>query len=350
MIRGAIIGAGGYTGIELARVLLQHPQFELVSVHGTEKSAGEALAERAPELRGLTELALSPMDEVPDVDVVFLATPHEVSAELGPALIDRGARVIDLSGAFRFSDPSEIERVYRIRHSRPELLRERVYGMPEVIPGDWASARLVACAGCYVTAASIPLAAVVAAGVIDVAETVLVDAISGVSGAGRGASLSSSFCEVSAQPYKVMAHRHEPEIEQATGASVLFTPTLGPWKRGIVCNTHAKLANGAAAADVRAALVNAYEDSPFVRMLPEGTWPSVAATERTNFIDVACATDERRHRVVLFSALDNLLKGASGQAVQCMNLAFGLPEETGLLQTRAGRSAHHHLNAAEVAS
>lgn len=334
------MGAGGYTGIELVRVLLQHPHVELVSVHGTERSAGEPLSDRAPELRGLTNLRLAAMEEVPDVDVVFLATPHEVSAELGPVLVDRGVRVVDLSGAFRFSDASQIERVYKVKHARAELLAERVYGMPEVVPADWASARLVACAGCYVTAASVPLAAVVAAGVIDTGETVLVDAISGVSGAGRGASLTSSFCEVSAQPYKVMGHRHEPEIEQATGASVLFTPTLGTWKRGILCTSHARLAAGAKAADVRAALVNTYENSPLVRVLPEGVWPSVGAVERTNFIDLACAVDERRGRVVLFSAIDNLLKGASGQAVQCMNLAFGLPEETGLIETRAGRLCH----------
>lgn len=340
MIRGAIVGAGGYTGVELARVLLQHPGFELVSVHGTAGSAGEPLAERAPELRGRTDLALSPMDEVPDADVAFLATPHEVSAELAPGLIDRGVRVIDLSGAFRFSEPAEIERVYGIRHSRPELLAERVYGMPEVVRADWVSARLIACAGCYVTAASVPLAAAVGAGVIDAGETVLIDAISGVSGAGRGASMGTSFCEVSAQPYKVLTHRHEPEIEQATGASVLFTPTLGPWKRGIVCTTHARLAAGAGAADVRRALAEAYEGRAFVRVLPEGTWPSVGATERTNFIDIACAVDERRGRVILFSALDNLLKGAAGQAVQCMNLAFGLAEETGLMGTRAGCPGH----------
>lgn len=354
VIKASIVGAGGYTGIELARVLLQHPEVELASVHGTDRSAGEPLVERASELRGLTELKLSSMDAIPDVDAVFLATPHEVSAELAPDLVDRGVRVLDLSGAFRFSDVGQIERVYKIRHARAELLSERVYGMPEVVAADWASARLVACAGCYVTAASVPLAAVVAEGVIDASETVLVDAISGVSGAGRGASLTSSFCEVSAQPYKVMGHRHEPEIEQATGASVLFTPTLGNWKRGILCTSHARLAPGATGASVRAALENAYEGSPFVRVLPQGVWPSVGAVERTNFVDVACAVDERRGRVVLFSALDNLLKGASGQAVQCMNLAFGLPEETGLIETRAGRPFHQeaqvHRVEAEVGS
>ncbi|GAB4384010.1 MAG: N-acetyl-gamma-glutamyl-phosphate reductase [Phycisphaerales bacterium] len=350
MIRGSIIGAGGYTGIELVRLLLEHPHFELVSVHGTERSAGEPLAERVPELRHLTNLSILPMDAVPDVDVAFLATPHEVSAELGPALLARGLRVIDLSGAFRLSDPEQVERVYHIRHTHPALLKERVFGMPEVVAADWPSARLVACAGCYVTAASVPLAAVAAAGVIDPDETVLVDAISGVSGAGRAASLATSFCEVSAQPYKVLAHRHEPEIEQVTGASVLFTPTLGPWKRGILCTVHARLAKGATAADVRAALVNAYEGRPLVRVLPEAAWPSVAAIERTNFIDVACATDERRHRVLLFSALDNLLKGASSQAVQCMNLMFGLAEQTGLVPVHSACGLARHVPLEEVSS
>jgi len=331
VIRASVIGAGGYTGIELVRLLLTHEQVELVSVHASDGSAGMPLAERAPELRRLTDLALKSMAEVPEVDVVFLATPHEVSAELAPSLLDRNMRVIDLSGAFRFSDAEQVKRVYGIEHARPALLKERVYGLPEIVHADWTSARLIACAGCYVTAASVPLAPVIAAGLAEDSETVLVDGISGVSGAGRGASLASSFCEVSAQPYKVWNHRHGLEIEQATGVPVLFAPMLGPWKRGILCTSHIRLKAGVSSQDVRSVIERVYAGRALVRVLPAGQWPSVAATERTNFIDIACVVDERHGRAALFSSLDNLLKGASGQAVQCMNLAFGLAEQTGLI-------------------
>lgn len=339
MTRVAVCGAGGYTGAELVRILLGHPAVELVSVHASAESAGVPIGVRAPELRGVCDLTLAPVDGPIDADVVLLATPHEVSAELATALLAQGKRVVDLSGAFRFASGVQVKKVYGFDLPEPGLLEERVYGLPEVMEADWAGARLIACAGCYVTAASVPLAAVVRAGVVDCGEPVLVDAISGVSGAGRGAGLGSSFCEVSASPYKVWSHRHEAEMEMATGASVLFTPTLGPWKRGILATVHAKLARGKSAADVRAALVDAYAGEPFVRVLPEGVWPSVGAVERTNFIDVACAVDEARGRVVLFGALDNLLKGASGQAVQCMNLMLGLEAGAGLLARDAGAVA-----------
>jgi N-acetyl-gamma-glutamyl-phosphate reductase len=334
--RAAVCGAGGYTGAEVVRLLVGHPAVDLVSVHASSESAGVAIAERAPELRGVCDLTLAPVDGDIDAEVVFLATPHAVSAELAPVLLARGRRVVDLSGAYRFASAAQVKQVYGFDLPEPGLLDERVYGLPEVVAADWAGARLVACAGCYVTAASVPLAACVRAGVVDTGETVLVDAISGVSGAGRGAALSSSFCEVSASPYKVMGHRHEPEIAMASGADVLFTPTLGPWKRGILATVHARLARGTSGADVRAALVDAYADEPFVRVLPAGVWPSVSAVERTNFVDVACAVDEERGRVVLFGALDNLLKGASGQAVQCMNLMLGLDAGAGLVPAAGG--------------
>ncbi len=329
MTRVAVMGAGGYTGAELVRLLVSHPEVELVSVHGSEESVGSCLSDRAPELRGVCDMTIEATCGSVDAEVVFLATPHEVSARVAPGLIASGVRVVDLSGAFRFGSVEQVRSVYGFGVSG-ELLAERVYGLPEVVDADFGSARLVSCAGCYVTAASVPLAAAVGAGVVDLSEPVLVDGISGVSGAGRSASAATSFCEVSARAYKVWSHRHGPEMEMVTGASVLFRPMLGPWQRGILATVHAKLAAGARPGDVRTALVDAYADEAFVRVLPEGQWPSVGAVERTNFVDVACAVDEQHGRVVLFGALDNLMKGASGQAVQCMNLMLGLDGRVGL--------------------
>lgn len=331
MTRVAVFGAGGYTGAELVRLLCMHPSVELVSVHGSERSVGADVADLVPELRGICDMPMLSPEMDPDAEVVMLATPHEVSAQLGAAFLTSGRRVIDLSGAFRFDSNDTVERVYGFRHADERVLSERVYGMPEVVDADWTSARIVACAGCYVTASSIPLRALAQAGVVDTTSPVLIDAISGVSGAGRAASVTTSFCEVSATPYKVWSHRHAPEIEMVTGASVLFTPMLGPWKRGILATVHAALAPNQTGLDVARALDDAYGDEPFVRFLPEGMWPSVGAVERTNCMDVAWAVDERYGRVVLFSAIDNLMKGASGQAVQCLNLMLGLDVRTGLL-------------------
>jgi N-acetyl-gamma-glutamyl-phosphate reductase len=328
--RVAVMGAGGYTGAELVRLLVSHPEVELVSVHGSDESVGSCLSDRAPELRSVCDLTIEPTSGAVDAEVVFLATPHAVSARVVPELLGNGVRVVDLSGAFRFGSVEQVRAVYGF-DVPSEVLAERVYGLPEVVEADFGSARFVSCAGCYVTAASVPLAAAVGAGVVDLSEPVLVDAISGVSGAGRGASMGTSFCEISAKAYKVWSHRHGPEMEMATGATVLFRPMLGPWQRGIVATVHAKLAAGASAGDVRTALVDVYADEAFVRVLAAGDWPSVGAVERTNFVDIACAVDEEHGRVVLFGALDNLLKGASGQAVQCMNEMLGLDARVGLL-------------------
>lgn len=330
MTRASIFGVGGYTGIELARLLGVHPAVRLVSVHASDASAGRSIAQRAPELRGLVDLPVLSASVTPDAEIVFLATPHEVSAELAVRLVEAGHRVVDLSGAWRLRAPTDVQRVYGFTPPRADLLEERVFGMPEVVQAAWDRARLVACAGCYPTAASVPLVPLVRDGLIETAEPVLVNGISGVSGAGRSPTLGSLFCEVSAKPYKVLSHRHEPEMEMATGASVVFTPHLGPWSRGILCTTHVRLRPGVDAAAMRASLSGAYGDRAFVRLLDGEEWPSVGAVERTNFVDVAVAADTARGRGIVFSAIDNLLKGASGQAVQCMNLMLGLEESVGL--------------------
>ncbi|TVQ59581.1 MAG: N-acetyl-gamma-glutamyl-phosphate reductase [Phycisphaerales bacterium] len=341
MIRAVVIGASGYTGAESAALLLRHPDAHLVGLFGSDRRAGGAGAapsrfdELFPRYRALTDLRVPPYDgaalDALKPDVVFLATPHEVSHELAPALVEKGVRVIDLSGAFRLRDIDVFQRHYGFAHTQANLLERAVYGMPELHREQIAKAPLVACAGCYPTASVLPLAPLVRAGALDASFPFIIDAISGVSGAGRSAAQGTHFCEVSLQPYKVFAHRHAPEIEQALGARVVFTPHLCAFDRGILATIHARLAPGWTGGKARETLEQAYEREPFVRVLPEGVMPGVGAVRHTNFCDVGFACDDASGHVVLVGAIDNLLKGAAGQAVQCMNIQTGRPETAGLL-------------------
>jgi len=333
-VRTAVVGCSGYTGRELVRLLAGHPAADLAGVFASERTAGASLGDVFPELRGVCDLTVEPaaVDAIGSCasDVVFLATPHERSAELAWPLARTGATVIDLSGGHRLPAPAYPEH-YGFEHPHPEALNAAAYGLPEVTRDRLESAPIVAVAGCYVTAASVPLAALDRAGVLDQRVAPAITAISGVSGAGRPARPHTAFCEVSAQPYAPLAHRHQPEIAMAVGRPVGFVPVLGPYDRGIACTTHAGLADGATVADARSALAEAFAGAPLVRVLPAGEWPSVNAVRHTSFLDVAVAVDEPMTRVVLCSSLDNLLKGASGQAVQCMNIRLGFPEALGLV-------------------
>ena len=344
MIRAVVIGASGYTGAEAVSLLLRHPGATLVGLFGSERrgAAGAPGAEGGPRFdaihprfRGMTDLRVPPFDAAALAalapDVVFLATPHEVSHELAPALMERGVRVIDLSGAFRLRDTDVFERVYGFAHAHAGALEKAVYGMPELNREKIRAAPLVACAGCYPTASVLPTAPLVRAGALDGAFPIIIDAISGVSGAGRAPAQGTHFCEVSLQPYKVFAHRHAPEIGSALGREVVFTPHLCAFDRGILATIHAKLAPGWTGGRAREALESAYADEPFVRVLPAGAMPSVGGVRGTNFCDVGLACDDASGHVVLVGAIDNLLKGASGQAVQCMNILTGQPETLGLL-------------------
>lgn len=333
-VRTAVVGCSGYTGRELIKLLAGHPRTEPVGVFASERTAGVRMGEVFAELRGVCDLEVEPatIDAIGahGADVVFLATPHETSAELAAPLVDSGVTVIDLSGGHRL--PAEAYPVhYGFEHPHPRTLASAVYGLPEVSREGLAGASLIAVAGCYVTAASVPLAALDRAGVLDASFVPAITAISGVSGAGRPAKAHTAFCEVSAAPYGVLAHRHQPEIAMAVGRDVAFVPVLGPFDRGIVCTTHAQLAAAADAKAVHAAIDSAFADEPLVRVLPRGEWPSVNAVKHTSFLDVAVAIDEPMKRVVICSSLDNLLKGASGQAVQCMNIRLGFPETLGLV-------------------
>jgi N-acetyl-gamma-glutamyl-phosphate reductase len=344
-IRTTIVGAAGYTGAELAGLLAGHAQAEIVSLYGSGRRAAEgepSLAELFPRLRGVVDLPVraSSVDAIvaDRPDAVFLCTPHEASAELAPALLQAGVVVIDVSAAFRLREPADYPRHYGFEHPAPGLLGRAAYGLPELHRATVAQADLIACPGCYPTSVILPLAPLAAAGVIRTDRPVIVDSASGVSGAGRSPSVRSLFCEVSYQPYSPMQHRHQPEMRQETGCRVLFTPHLLPLDRGIVSTIHAELADGTDQAAARDELQAALGGEPFVRLLPAGTWPSVGAVERTNFCDIGLAVDMDTGHLLVVSAIDNLLKGAVGQAVQCMNVRFGCAETEGLPRARMERS------------
>jgi N-acetyl-gamma-glutamyl-phosphate reductase len=338
-IRTVIVGAPGYTGAELAGILASHPDAEIVGLFGSDRRAAagaapELLSDLFPRLAGVVDLPVRAADAASIIacepDAVFLATPHEASEALAPALLAAGIVVLDLSAAFRLRDAALYPKHYGFGHSHPSLLAEAVYGLPELAGDALRTASLVACPGCYPTSVILPVRPLADAGVIDRSRPVIVDSASGVSGAGRGAAVKSLFCEVSLQPYGVLTHRHQPEMAQETGARILFTPHLVALDRGILSTIHAELAPGRTLADARACLERTYADAPFVRLLPAGRWPSIAAVERTNCCDIALGTDDSGTHLVISSAIDNLVKGAAGQAVQAFNVRFGLDEATAL--------------------
>jgi N-acetyl-gamma-glutamyl-phosphate reductase len=341
LIKVSIIGAAGYSGAELVGLLATHEDVEIVGLFGSESrghSAPHASPQRFddihPRFRGAVSLPIEPtsLDRVlaGQPDAVFLATPHEVSHELAPQLLAHGIVVIDLSAAFRLRDPNNYASHYGLAHARPDLLASAAYGLAERHAAAIRQADLIAVPGCYPTSVVLPLAPLIDAGAIDAAQPVIADCTSGVSGAGRSPALKSLFCEVSYQPYGVFSHRHGPEINQHSGAEVIFTPHLAPFDRGIVSTIHARLTRGWTDERVRGVLREAYGHEPFIRLLPVGAWPAVNSVRMTNFCDIGLGVDEARHHLIVVSAIDNLLKGAAGQALQCFNIRFDLPLTAGL--------------------
>jgi N-acetyl-gamma-glutamyl-phosphate reductase len=329
--RVGIIGASGYTGAELLRILAGHPGVELVLATG-DTQAGTLAASLYPSLRvAYPDLVFSEFDAAAcdGLDVVFLGLPHEASLELAPQLVDRVGVVIDLSAAYRLKDASSYPRWYGFEHTQPELLARAVYGLPERHRASLAGARLVATPGCYVTAATLALAPLVDAGLIETVG-VVVDAASGVSGAGRSLKHSSLFCTVDEDftAYGLLDHRHTPEMEQEIGAQLLFTPHLVPMNRGILATCYARPTGPVTTAALLATLGRAYAGEPFVSVRPES--PSTKATLGSNAAHLSARYDERTGWVIVLCAIDNLAKGASGGAVQAMNVAVGLPETAGL--------------------
>lgn len=353
----AIVGASGYTGAVLAELLLAHPRLALVAAFGSSSrdATGPRLEELHPALRGRVSLPVGPAGvegvRASGVQVVFLATPHEASASLAPALLDAGLTVVDLSAAFRLSDPAAYPAWYGFAHPAPHLLPGRpggaVYGLAEHAVDRLPGARLIAAPGCYPTSAILPLRPLIDAGLMAAGWTPIVDSTSGVSGAGRTAQPRSLFCEVSQSVYGVPSHRHTPEIAQHAAPNtagplrVVFTPHLGPYDRGILTTAHLRLRDGIDAHVVHATLDASYGDRPFVRLLGDaargGALPAVAAVRGTNFCDIGYHLEPAPGgaHLRLFSAIDNLVKGASGQAVQALNIALGFDERLGLLPEAA---------------
>lgn len=338
--RIAILGASGYTGAELLRLLLPHPNVQIGALTA-EKNAGQPLAAVLPHLRGYDLPDLCKIDAVDftAIDVVFCALPHGTTQEVVAAL-PRSLKIIDLSADFRLADLAAYATWYGQPHRAPALQAEAVYGLTEINRAAIAPARLIANPGCYPTASQLPLIPLLRAGLIE-PDDIIIDAKSGVSGAGRELKQGNLFCETAEgmQAYGVAGHRHAPEIEaglsQAAGYGVVvnFTPHLVPMSRGIFASLYVRLKGGATAASVRDCWQQAYGKEPFIAILPEGQWPSTRQVRGTNRCQMAVTADRVPGRAIILSTIDNLVKGAAGQAVQNMNLICGLPETTGLMQT-----------------
>jgi len=342
-IRVAVVGASGYTGAELVRLLVCHPAVQ-ISTMTADRKAGQNLGDVFPHLAsaeknaGLPGLVALDAVDWDDIDVAFLGLPHGTTQSVALAL-PRHLKIIDLSADFRLSDPAAYAQWYGHPHQAPELQGEAVYGLTELARSRIRGARLVACPGCYPTSALLPLIPLVEAGLVDTGD-IIIDAKSGVSGAGRAAKEATLFAEVAEgiHAYGIATHRHAPEIEQGLSAAcgsdvvVNFTPHLMPMNRGILSTLYLRLANGATAEQARAALAERYAAEPFVRVVPEGVAPATRHVRGSNHCLIGVFADRLPGRVIVLSVIDNLVKGASGQAVQNMNLVCGLPETTGLEQ------------------
>ena len=339
----AVVGASGYSGEELVRLLIRHPFVTLVALT-SRQHAGQNLAAVYPRFARQKYASLTFIDS--DVTAiaasgarcVFLALPHGVATEFARPLLDSGLRVLDLSADFRLKNPAIYEEFYGEKHRAPELAERSVYGSPELYREQIRGAPLVACPGCYPTGAILPLAPLLRRRLLDPA-TIVITSMSGVSGAGRNAKIDYLFaeCNESVRAYGVPRHRHVPEIEQELGAAygspvtVNFTPHLIPVTRGIHTTIHASPAAGVEPDQIGNALAEAYAEEPFVRLMNDGAFVDTKHVTQTNFLDIAWRFDPRTNRVILFSAEDNLVKGAAGQAVQCLNVMCGWAETTGLL-------------------
>jgi N-acetyl-gamma-glutamyl-phosphate reductase len=331
--RVGIVGHRGYSGEELIRILQHHPHAEPVLMEHREDPAGAAALRKRHSHSTIPCSGEAVRNE--GLSIVFLATPPEVSMDLSPSMLEAGARVIDLSGAFRLGTPANYTAWYKEPHTQPELLAEAVYGLPEFCRSRIPAARLLSNPGCYPTAANLALAPLVEAGAIDRSAGIVCDAKSGVSGAGRKPSLKTSFCEVTENfsAYSILKHRHVPEVLLISGLEereFSFTAQLIPIDRGILETIYFRT-SAASAEDLLAIYEKHYAAEPFVRLYNPGHVPDLHGVARTNFCDIGVTLDPKTGRAVVVSAIDNLVKGASGQAVQNMNLMLGFAETEGLL-------------------
>ncbi|MFH0794761.1 MAG: N-acetyl-gamma-glutamyl-phosphate reductase [bacterium] len=341
MVKVGILGAKGYTAGELLRIFLGHPEVEVTCLQARVESPTPVGAYFS-FLRGrFPDLMIEPIDLnsfCGNVRVAFLGVPHKTSQEYAAPLLEAGIKVIDLSADFRFRNIATYEKTYNLTHAAPELNREAVYGLPELYREQIKSARLIASPGCYPTSVILACAPFMKHPAID-PQSIIADSKSGVSGAGRAPTDTTHFpeCNEAVRPYHVGVHRHQPEIEEklseqlGSPVRITFTPHLVPMDRGILSTIYLQLTREEKEDNLRRHLAEFYKSEPFIRILPEGVYPSTKDVVYTNFCDIGLKLDAGTRRLILMSAIDNLTKGASGQAVQAMNLQCGFPETLGLL-------------------
>lgn len=334
MLKTTIIGASGYTGAELALMINRHPELTLSGLYVSANSvdAGKPIAALHGKLAGLIDMPVQPLTNPEEVakqsGVVFLATAHEVSHDLAPIFLENDCQVFDLSGAFRVKGENFYQEFYGFEHQHEQWLDKAAYGLAEWNEQEIKEAQLVAVAGCYPTASQLAIKPLVEAKLLDENQWPVINATSGVTGAGRKASMVNSFCEVSLQAYGVFNHRHQPEMAAHLGCDVIFTPHLGNFKRGILATITMKLADGVTEQQIQEAFEQAYQGKPAVRLLEE-TLPRIQDVEQTPFCDLGWKVQGQH--IIVVSAIDNLLKGASSQAMQCLNLRYGFAPLTALV-------------------
>ena len=334
-----VIGASGYVGAELIGLLTQHDKISVkhLLVSENSDSSGKTFSQLHSRWQGVCDIALECFSQQwfdenitdSDIDAVFFATPHEYSAQWAKAFIDANVKVFDLSGGFRLKDAEQYPIHYGFEHESLAMLAQAQYGLAEWQQSDIAASNLIAVPGCYPTASLLALKPITNNQLHVENSLIVVNGVSGVSGAGRKASLVTSFYEVSLTPYNILQHRHQPEISQEANADVIFNPHLAPYKRGLLSTVTLQLKAGVSAKQVDDAFTNAYQNAPLVRIV--SAWPKVDNVAYTPFADVHWQVDESKQVVVISCAIDNLLKGAASQAIQCANITLGLPSEYSLL-------------------
>jgi len=345
MIRVGVVGATGYTGAELIRIIANHPKVELSAIT-SRQYAGRKFSDIYPSMTGIIDrvcekLSMNDSNDFNNfckkVDFVFLALPHKISMKFAPEFIDRNIKVVDLSADFRFNDVSKYEQHYQ-PHTAKKLLEKSVYGLCEIYHNKISNADIVGNPGCYPTSILLPLLPLIADNIIQ-PDSIIADSKSGVSGAGRSLSLGTHFCEVNEafKAYNIAKHRHIPEIEEILSieankeVGIVFAPHLLPISRGMLSTIYAKLSENITTADVENSLKSKYSQKPFIRIC--SNLPNVSNVQGTNYCDIGFTIDKRKKQLILVSVIDNLVKGAAGQAIQNMNIMLGINETTGLLQT-----------------
>ncbi|MCX5749959.1 MAG: N-acetyl-gamma-glutamyl-phosphate reductase [Candidatus Saganbacteria bacterium] len=339
-IKAGLMGAAGYAGIGIIQILNDHPEAEISWLSSEEAHSGRKISDIRPSLDGLCDMTCNPPDIsglIDKADVIFLAVPNGLAMKWAPKILEKGRKVIDISADFRIKDLKEYSKWYKIDHASPGLVAEAVYGLPELFKDKIKTARLIANPGCYPTASILGIAPLVKNRLVKT-ESIIIDAKSGISGAGAALTDITHFpeCNENIRAYAVASHRHNPEIDrivsEIAGKNIIttFTPHLVPMNRGILATIYADLVSPMSVDEVMAAFRDLYKGAAFVRILEKGKLPATKYVSCSNYCDINAVVDERTNRVIVMSAIDNLVKGAAGQAVQNMNIMFGLDERSGL--------------------